>query len=97
MKSEKMAKSSGFSSLQEVVRLFLFKYSNNELEVGFEIPQIKLSTKNDQRYTKMIDDYNRNKNVVRSRSVDDFFAKLNSDKNSLSPEVSKKLSKKDSG
>lgn len=87
MRSEKVAKSSGFSSLQEVVRLFLFKYSNKELEVGFEVPEVKLSAKNDKRYARMVDDYGKGKNVVKTDSVDDFFGKLNRDRNLLPPKI----------
>jgi len=80
-KSEKVAKSSGFSSLQEVVRLFLKKFSNKELEIGFEMPKYKLSAKNEKRYMKMVEDYEKGINIVKTDSAKDFFAKLNSDQN----------------
>ncbi len=45
----------GFSSLQEVVRLFLNKIAIGEIDVTFE-PKITLSVKNDQRYWRMINE-----------------------------------------
>ena len=50
-KAEKM----GFSSLQEVVRLFLSKMATGEIDVAFE-PKVTLSSKNDKRYAQMIKD-----------------------------------------
>ena len=77
--SEKMAKDSGFSSLQEVVRLFLTKFSKKEMEVSFEMPKIKLSAKNDRRYTKMIEDYEKNKDkYITYDNVDELMKSLNS-------------------
>ena len=52
-----VAKESGFSSLQEVVRLMLTKFARKEIGVTFErFPVVKLSAKNDRRYAKMVDD-----------------------------------------
>lgn len=52
-----VAKDSGFSSLQEVVRLMLTKFARREIGVTFErFPAVKLSAKNDKRYAKMVDD-----------------------------------------
>lgn len=56
-KAEKM----GFSSLQEVIRLFLNKMAVGEINVTFE-PVVTLSSKNDKRYARMIDE-------VKSRKV----------------------------
>ena len=52
-----MAKESGFSSLQEVLRVFLAKFAKREIGVSVEqFPAVKLSAKNDRRYAKMVDD-----------------------------------------
>ncbi|MEK7061121.1 MAG: hypothetical protein AAB954_00485 [Patescibacteria group bacterium] len=52
-----VAKDSGFSSLQEVVRLMLTKFARKEIGVTFErFPKVMLSAKNDRRYAKMVDD-----------------------------------------
>jgi len=55
-KAEKM----GFSSLQEVVRLFLNKIALGELDVTFE-QTIQLSPKAISRYNKIIDEVESNK------------------------------------
>lgn len=49
------AEKMGFSSLQEVVRLFLNRVAAGEINVSFE-PTVKLSAKNDKRYAKIIDE-----------------------------------------
>ena len=49
------AEKMGFSSLQEIVRLFLNRVAVGEINVKFE-PAVKLSAKNDKRYAKMIDE-----------------------------------------
>lgn len=52
-----VAKDSGFSSLQEVVRIMLTKFAKKEIGVTFErFPAVKLSAKNDRRYAKMAND-----------------------------------------
>ncbi|MBU0999972.1 type II toxin-antitoxin system RelB/DinJ family antitoxin [Patescibacteria group bacterium] len=45
----------GFSSLQEIVRLFLNKIAGGEIDIMFE-ETVTLSDKNDKRYAKMIED-----------------------------------------
>ncbi len=76
-KSEKAAVEAGFSSLQEAVRIFLKKFSHKELVISFDMPKIKLSTKNEKRYLKMIEDYKNNKDIVKNNTIGDFFDKLN--------------------
>lgn len=76
-KSEKAAVEAGFSSLQEAVRIFLKKFSCKELTVSFDMPKVKLSAKNEKRYIKMVEDYENNKNIVRTLTTEDFFDKLN--------------------
>lgn len=76
-KSEKAAVEAGFSSLQEAVRVFLKKFSHEELVMSFDVPKIRLSEKNEERYLKMIKDYKNDKDIVRSNTTNDFFDKLN--------------------
>lgn len=47
------AEKMGFSSLQEVVRLFLNRVAIGQIDIVFE-PVVKLSDKNDKRYSKII-------------------------------------------
>jgi len=49
------AEKMGFSSLQEVVRLFLNKIALGEMNVTFE-PTVQLSKKAIKKYDKMIDE-----------------------------------------
>ena len=44
----------GFSSLQEIVRVFLSQLAANKVGVAFNIPSVELSLKNDDCYAKMI-------------------------------------------
>ena len=49
------------------------------MEVSFEMPKIKLSAKNDRRYTKMIEDYEKNKDkYITYDNVDELMKSLNS-------------------
>lgn len=68
------AEKMGFSSLQEVVRLFLNKIATGEMDVTFE-PVVKLSAKNDKRYTKMIEDIESGK--VKTKAFDDVESLMN--------------------
>ena len=74
-----VAKDSGFSSLQEVVRLMLTKFARREIGVTFErFPEVKLSSKNDRRYAKMVNDFEKGKNVKTFDNVDDLMRDLTS-------------------
>lgn len=52
--AEKEAERQGFSSLQDLVRLFLRKFIDRKLEVTFEEPAVQLSPRAIKRYNKMI-------------------------------------------
>jgi len=41
LKSENKAKSQGFSSIQEVVRVFLYQYASDKINFGFEAEQLE--------------------------------------------------------
>lgn len=71
------AEKMGFSSLQEVVRLFLSRVATGEINVTFE-SAVKLSPKNEKRYNKMIDEINSGKDKVKKfTSVADLMKDLN--------------------
>lgn len=61
------AEQMGFSSLQEVVRVFLNRMAMGEINVNFE-PMITLSAKNDKRYAKIIDDIKSGKTKTKAFS-----------------------------
>lgn len=62
------AEKMGFSSLQEVVRLFLNKVAAGEMNVTFE-PTVQLSPKAIKRYNKIIDEVESGK--VKTKSFTD--------------------------
>lgn len=73
-----VAKDSGFSSLQEVIRVFLSKFVRREVGIAIEkFPAVKLSARNAKRYDKMVDDVLSGKEKVKSfDNVDDLFNDL---------------------
>ena len=49
----KAAEKAGFSSLQEVVRVFLAQLTDTKMKISFEHPPVKLSPKAARRYDRM--------------------------------------------
>lgn len=52
-KVDLMAEVQGFSSAQEVVRVFLSRFAAGKIGVEF-FPSVKLSSRNEARYSRMI-------------------------------------------
>ena len=75
--SENAAIKAGFSSVQEVLRLFLHQFSQQKIVVNFGTPSVQLSSKNEVKYLKIISDLKKNKNITTTTSVDEFFDKIN--------------------
>lgn len=50
------AQENGFSSLQDAIRVFLKQLASKTVGIYFGPKPIKLSVKNDLRYTKMLDE-----------------------------------------
>jgi antitoxin component of RelBE/YafQ-DinJ toxin-antitoxin module len=68
----------GFSSLQEVIRVLAAKLAKRELNVSVEqFPVVKLSKKNEKRYTQMESDFRANRNVYHANDLRDFLHQLN--------------------
>ena len=67
-KAEKAAELAGFSSVQEVVRVFLNKFAAESIDIGFYDKEMKLSEKAEMRYVSMIDDVKKREGTVKSRS-----------------------------
>lgn len=80
VKSEKVAKIQGFSSVQEMVRLLLTKMSRGQLEVRIEELAVQLSPKAARRYERMMKDYEEGKNIYAATDIDDLMAQLNGTK-----------------
>lgn len=79
--AEKAALSQGFSSLQEVVRIFLYKFASQKLSVTIQ-ESVQLSDKAEKKYLKMEQDFKEHKETLVAESVDDLMLQL--DENSLS-------------
>lgn len=75
--SENAATQAGFSSVQEVIRVFLQQFSQQKIVLHFDSPTIKLSSNNEKKYLKIISDLQKNKNITSTNSPNDFFAKIN--------------------
>jgi antitoxin component of RelBE/YafQ-DinJ toxin-antitoxin module len=75
--AENAAHEQGFSSLQEIVRVFLAKLAAKKVEVTLD--SIILSNENENRYLSMTKDFESNKNVNITQDVDDLLTQLNED------------------
>ena len=64
-KAEKAAIIAGFSSTQEIVRVFLSKLAARSIEFGFVDKEVKLSKKAETRYTTMLNESKQGKNMVK--------------------------------
>lgn len=76
--AEAVAYSFGFSSLQEIVRIFLKKLANRMIDITFEEKPIRLSTRAMKRYNKILKDIKEGKNVYQAKDTDDLLEKLSS-------------------
>lgn len=76
-KVEKKAKTDGFSSVQQLIRLVLSKYESGHLEVGFrEAEPIKLSPEAKKRYKRMEEDFEKGKNIRTAHGVNELMHQL---------------------
>lgn len=73
-----VAKEYGFSSLQEVIRVFLTKIAQRELSFEITSVPIYLSHKAESRYLKMDEDFKKRGNVYRASGLDDLMGQLTS-------------------
>ena len=75
----RVAKQRGFSSVQEVVRVFLSQFADRCVDVSFTPPVIQLSEKNAKRYDRMVEDVLAGKVKTKTfTNVDALMAELNS-------------------
>jgi hypothetical protein len=76
---EKEALKQGFSSIQDVVRLFFRQFVDKQVAVSFVEPAVVLSKKNAARYDRMTKDFEAGRNISPEfSSVDELMAELNS-------------------
>ncbi len=74
--AERVALSKGFSSLQEFIRVFLVKVSNNSIDISFQ-ESINLSDKSEKLYLKIDKDFKNNKNIYTADNTKDLIKQLN--------------------
>jgi antitoxin component of RelBE/YafQ-DinJ toxin-antitoxin module len=55
-KATKIAKQRGFSSVQEVVRVFLNQFAESAVDISFTPSPAQLSKKSAERYDRMVDE-----------------------------------------
>ncbi|MBI5620067.1 hypothetical protein HY950_03840 [Candidatus Gottesmanbacteria bacterium] len=75
--AEAAAYDQGFSSLQDVLRLFMHKFANGGMSIMFADEE-QLSPRAVHRYEKILKDMEAGKNTKRFTSVDDLMNDLNS-------------------
>lgn len=76
-KAVKQAELSGFSSIQDVLRLFLHQFVLQEVEVKFESKPVQLSKRAVRRYNKISDDIDSGKTkLFTAHSVDELMNHL---------------------
>lgn len=77
-RAEKAAADAGFSSIQEVIRVFLKRFASRSVEVQFRDTdsRIELSPKAEVRYTEILKDATKGKNIVKAKSFEDLMTNL---------------------
>ncbi len=75
-KAEEAASSYGFSSLQELIRVFLTKLSQKTIEVTFVEKEKYLTQKTERRYLKMLAEAKKGINWYQAEDPKDFIIQL---------------------
>lgn len=74
--AEKAAYEQGFSSLQEILRVFMKKLASSKINLSFDEEVVYLSEKADKRYSKQLEDFKSGKNIYVAKDVDDLMKQL---------------------
>ena len=77
--AQNMAVASGFSSVQEVVRVFLHKFAHQKIEVKLLDTTVQLSPAAEKRYEKLTKDIEEGRNIFKADSVDELMKQLHAD------------------
>lgn len=75
-KAKKAAESAGFSSVQEVVRVFLNKFAARSIDISFYNKEVQLSKKAEARYISMVNDAKKGKNTTKTNSFNELVSIL---------------------
>ncbi len=73
-RAEQAAEKAGFSSVQEVVRVFLTKLASSKIEFGFHEPILTKAA--EHRYQNMIGDIKKKKNITKANNLEELFSTL---------------------
>ena len=77
LSAEQAALDFGFSSLQEILRVFMKKLATRSVDISFkEEGVVKLSKKNEKRYLKSMEDFKKDHNIYHAKDIDDFLKQL---------------------
>lgn len=80
LNAEKAAFDYGFSSLQEVLRVFMKKFASKKIDLTFEEQVSYLSPKAERRYLKITEDFKKGRNIHTARNVNDLMKQLHEHK-----------------
>lgn len=75
VRAEEAALDYGFSSLQEVVRVFMAKLAKRTIDISFQ-EVVNLSSRTSKRYQKMDEDFSSGKNIYFAKSVKELETQL---------------------
>ena len=75
LRAEKTAINQGFSSLQEIIRVFMNKLATKTIDVTFK-DAVVLSPQAEKRYAKMDHDFKSGKNVYIAKNASDLMKQL---------------------
>ena len=75
--AKKAAVKQGFSSLQDVIRVFLRQFALGQVAMRLEATgEERLSPAAERRYAKVVADIKKGKNVTKTESIDELLALL---------------------
>lgn len=75
--AEVAAEDYGFSSLQEIIRVFMKKLADKKINLTFEEGPIYLSPQVEKRYHKITQDFKKGENMTSAKDIRDLVKKLN--------------------
>lgn len=78
LKAEGVARDYGFSSLQEVIRVFMAKLAKKAIDISFQETTV-LSSAAEKRYQKMLVDTKKGKKIYQAKDANDLIRQLNGD------------------
>ena len=74
LRATAVANDFGFSSLQEIIRVILYKLANRELTISIKEEEVEhLSPRAERRYAKIIAEIKKGKNVTKTKNLDELF------------------------